>query len=111
MGIEKNPAGGYSWAPKGAPPGVGSRPGWYDDPDSPGLQRYWAGSEWHREMPPRAKPEPALKQARIIAVGILIAAAVVFVVWRSQQLSDLECLDQAREVVRGERFAVEDACR
>lgn len=90
-----------------------SKPGWYPDPGNPGLERYWNGQRWVMEMPPRDprdRPQPAWKQARVIALGILIAAAVIFTVWRISQPSDLECLTQQTEVLTGERVAVESAC-
>jgi hypothetical protein len=61
---------------------------------------------------PRAEGQPPAvwQQARPIALGILIAAAVIFTVWRVQQPSDLECRMQALDVLTGERLAVESAC-
>ena len=55
-------------------------------------------------------PEPAWRQARAITLGILVAAAVIFTVWRIQQPSDMECQMQALDVLAGERVAVESAC-
>lgn len=88
-----------------------SQPGWRDDPERPGVQRYWTGSGWDDTIPPRSTPEPSWKQARVVVLGILIAAAVIFMIWRAQQPSALDCLEQATEVVQGSRLAVEDACR
>lgn len=87
-----------------------SEPGWRDDPERPGIQRYWSGGGWDDGIQPRPKPEPAWKGARVIALGILIAAAVVFTIWRASQPTDLECLTQQTEVLTGERLAVESAC-
>ena len=86
-------------------------PGWYPAPGRPGLEQYWDGTEWSTDVPPRPKPEPAWKQARVIALGVLIAVAVLFVFWRMSQPSSFDCLEQQREVVAGDRVAVESACR
>lgn len=56
------------------------------------------------------RPPTVLQQARPIALGILIAAAVIFTVWRVQQPSDFECRTQALDVLSGTRLAVESAC-
>lgn len=85
--------------------------GWRDDPDRPGIQRYWTGADWDDSIAPRATPDPAWKGARVIALGILIALAVVFTIWRLSQPSELECSIQRLDVIQGQRFAVEDACR
>lgn len=58
------------------------KPGWYKDPERPGIQRYWDGDDWATEIAPRAIPEPAWKQARVIAFGILMAIAVLYVLTR-----------------------------
>lgn len=87
-----------------------SEPGWRDDPERPGIERYWTGREWDDSIQPRPKPEPAWKVARIIALGILIAAAFIFTAWRMSQPSDLDCTLQQIEVTTGERLAVESAC-
>jgi len=33
-------------------------PGWYDDPDKPGLERYWDGRRWTEDTQPKAKQKP-----------------------------------------------------
>lgn len=111
MGLQKDENGAWGWASSGTPPVAGGPPGWYDDPEAPGLERYWTGSAWHAEMPPRAKPTSALKQARIIALGILVALAAAYFVWNAQGPSDEECERQAFEVAIGSRLAVESGCR
>lgn len=88
-----------------------TKPGWRDDPERPGIERYWTGDRWDDEIAPRPKPEPAWKGARVIALGILIACAVIFVFWKMSQPTAADCLDQSLEVLNGTRVAVEDACR
>lgn len=87
-----------------------AKAGWYADPERPGIERYWEGTAWSTEIAPRPKPEPAWKQARIIALGILIAAACVFAFIRFSQPSDTECANQRADVFFNERAAVDSAC-
>lgn len=87
-----------------------SKPGWREDPDRPGVDRYWTGSEWDDAIPARSTPASSTKQLRLIVLGILVAAAIVFTIWRLQQPSDMDCLMQQIEVTTGERAAVESAC-
>ncbi len=97
----------------------GSRPvadGWRDDPERPGIQRYWTsgdGGDWDDTIAPRAKPEPAWKSARVVALGILIAVATVWFIYNMSQPTDAECAIQRLEYATGERAAydVDDACR
>lgn len=86
------------------------RPGWRDDVRRPGIQRYWDGAGWDKSIPPRPKPEPAWKGARVIALGILIAVACIWLVWQASQPSDAECSLQRLKVSIGERLSVESAC-
>lgn len=88
-----------------------TEPGWREDPERPGVQRYWGGSGWDKSIPPRPKPEPAWKQARVVALGILIAGAALFTFDRLSQPSDLDCTIQRGEALTGERVAVDSACR
>lgn len=88
-----------------------AKPGWRDDPDRPGIERYWSGTGWDDTIAPRAKPDPSWKQARVVVLGILIAAAIIFMIWRANQPSTFDCLEQATDVATGQRFAVDDACR
>lgn len=55
-------------------------------------------------------PESVIKRAGIVALGILIAAAVLFAAYRSTLPSDTECAIQRTDVALGERVAVESAC-
>ena len=72
----------------------GGQPGWRDDPKRPGIQRYWEGEQWAADIPPRAKPEPWWWQARVVVLGVLVAAAVIFLVSRVGQISDEDCREQ-----------------
>lgn len=86
------------------------KPGWYEERARPGIERYWDGQDWSTDIAPRAKPEPAWKSARKVALGVLIAAAVIFMFYRLSQPSDTECAIQALDVASGERTSVESAC-
>lgn len=88
-----------------------TQPGWRDDPDRPGIERYWTGSEWDDEIAPRPKPDPTWKQARVVVLGILIACAVIFTIWRASQPTEMECQMQRLDVASGDRLYVDDACR
>lgn len=90
--------------------GMSKGAGWYDDPKRPGVQRYWVDGRWDDSIAPRPKPEPAWKQARVMVLGILIAAAFIFTFWRLSQPSDLDCSLQRLEVTTGERAYVDSAC-
>lgn len=97
-------------APRREAPARGGYTGWRDDPDRPGIQRYWADGGWDDTIPPREKPASTWKIARAVALGILLAlAAVLVVVWLNQP-SDLDCARQAAEKAMGERSAVDSSC-
>lgn len=89
-------------------------PGWYPDPAMAGTQRYWTGEAWSDHVapisPPSAPGISAWKGIRIVAVGVLAALAVVWVVVQMNRPSDVDCAVQQADVVLGERDAVEDAC-
>lgn len=55
-------------------------------------------------------PEPAAKRVGVIVVGILVAAAVLFAVYRGTLPSETDCLIQTSEVTRGERVSVDSGC-
>jgi hypothetical protein len=88
-------------------------PGWYDDPLRPGIQMYWDGDDYSDDVAPRPTPEPAYKQARVIALGILMALAVVFVVVRllDDSPSETECAGQRLDYALGDRTFVDPECR
>ncbi|MGW3949838.1 DUF2510 domain-containing protein [Streptomyces sp. NPDC004752] len=61
-------------------------PGWYPDPNSPQLERWWDGSAWteHRRSPgapvPSAAPDRAFGRAKTVALvtaGAVLVAAIV----------------------------------
>ncbi|QSR27093.1 hypothetical protein CFH99_15815 [Nocardioides aromaticivorans] len=91
-------------------------PGWYPYPPMIGTQRYWDGAEWLGEPAPLGPQGGGIdtwKGIRIVAVGILAAAATIYVVYRWSQPSDLDCSLQRLEYANGERslYDVDDACR
>lgn len=91
-------------------------PGWYDDPQRPGILRYWANGQWDDSIPPRPKPDPpqpAWKGARVIALGILIACAAVWFIYNLTQPTELDCSLQRLEYTTGDRpiYEVDDSCR
>lgn len=55
-----------------------SKPGWREDPDRPGVDRYWTGSEWDDTIPARATPATAWMP---VALGLLLAAVVLFAIY------------------------------
>ena len=40
-------------------------PGWYDDPEKPGLERYWDGRAWTEDTQPKAEPKPPPKATTV----------------------------------------------
>lgn len=90
--------------------------GWYRDPRMAGTQRYWDGSAWTDNVAPLPPPAPkqrgVLGSARIVALGILMAIAVLVVFVKVTQPSrDLDCATQRAEVAAGQRVAVDPSCR
>lgn len=55
-----------------------SKPGWREDPDRPGVDRYWTGSEWDDTIPPRSTPSTAWMG---VALGLVLAAVVLFAIY------------------------------
>lgn len=91
-------------------------PGWYPYPPMIGTQRYWDGSDWSGEPAPLSPQGGGIdtwKGIRIVAVGILAAAATIYIVYRWSQPSDLDCSLQRLEYTSGERslYEVDKACR
>lgn len=81
----------------------------------PGTQRYWDGGAWSDHVAPVATAEPrnthsAGRGVIIVAVGILVAVAVVWFVTWLRTPSDFDCAIQRVEVANGSRDAVQSAC-
>lgn len=58
--------------------------GWYPDTTMPGTHRYWNGQEWSDHVAPAAgadgkKQTSVFTQARVIALGILMAVGILWV--------------------------------
>lgn len=56
---------------------------------------------------------PVAKLVVGVAVGVLLAAAVIFAVYRANQPSDFDCAAQRAEYALGniEAWEIDDACR
>ena len=55
-----------------------AKPGWREDPERPGVDRYWTGSEWDDTIAPRSTPNTAWIP---VALGLLLAALVLFAIY------------------------------
>lgn len=78
-------------------------PGWYPDPNAPERQRYYDGSAWTDQVAYALAPQKpdSVRQAVVIAVGILVAAAVVWFVYGLMTANDdLECATENAERVQ-----------
>lgn len=54
-----------------------SKPGWREDPDRPGVDRYWTGSEWDDTIPARTTPATAWIG---VLLGLAVAAFVIYLI-------------------------------
>ena len=90
-----------------------TRPGWYDDPARPGIERYWSNGTWDDTIAARPKPASTSKSARPIALGILAACGAIWFIYNLSQPSDLDCSLQRLEYATGDRpiYEVDDSCR
>lgn len=92
-------------------------PGWYPDPYMANTQRFWDGERWTEQAapaPPTPKSAPGMQKGiAVVAIGILVALAAVFTVYRISQPSDIECSTQRLEVQTGDRspYDLDDSCR
>lgn len=57
-----------------------SKPGWREDPERPGVDRYWDGSGWDDTIAPRATPNTAWIP---VAIGLALAALVLFAIYNA----------------------------
>lgn len=83
--------------------------GWYADPAMPGTQRYWDGERWSGHVAPAAqtqtpRPTSSGPSALVIALGVLIAISVVWVVYNVSTASQgIQCAnDNADRVLNGQ---------
>lgn len=84
--------------------------GWRDDPDRPGVQRYWSGSDWDDTIAPRSKPTSPWKYVWIVVAGVIGAVALLWIFLALQGPSELDCDIQRLEVETGERATVDPEC-
>lgn len=57
-----------------------TKPGWREDPDRPGVDRYWTGVGWDDTIPARSTPATAWMP---VALGLLLAAVVLFAIYNA----------------------------
>lgn len=57
-----------------------SKPGWREDPDRPGVDRYWTGSAWDDTVPARSTRNTAWIG---VALGLALAAVVLFALYNA----------------------------
>lgn len=55
-----------------------AKPGWREDPDRPGVTRYWTGSGWDDTIPARSTPNTAWLA---VALGLVLAAVILFAIY------------------------------
>lgn len=56
-------------------------PGWYPDPEHPGAQRYWDGSQWTENRAPGAAPKlPTNGKATASLVLGILGLAILYVI-------------------------------
>ncbi len=61
--------------------GESTRPaGWYEDPEDPGLKRYWTGSKWTEDRTPMI-PAPTSTQSATTLVHVAKSTTVGVLLW------------------------------
>lgn len=96
--------------PRGMSNATSRGPGWYEDANRPGIERYWDGRGWADDVAPRATPDPVWKKAQPIVLAVVIVLAGVFFLYWLARPSSADCSLQQLEVATGERAAVDSAC-
>ena len=59
----------------------GNPPDWYDDPDTPGLRRWWDGSQWRGQgaaVGPEGPPPDSFAVASLVSALLLIPVAPIW---------------------------------
>lgn len=71
---------------------------------------FWDGGTW-QPMPTTAKAGvSASKGITIVAIGILAALAVLWIVWRMSTPTDLDCSMQRADQALGKRDSIDSSC-
>jgi hypothetical protein len=59
----------------------GDQPGWYDDPDRPGLRRWWDGAQWRGQaaaVGPEGPPPDSFAVAALVSAFLFIPVAPIW---------------------------------
>ena len=59
----------------------GDAPGWYDDPDNPGVRRWWDGSRWRGQgaaVGPEGPPPDSFAVASLVSALLFIPIAPIW---------------------------------
>lgn len=81
-------------------------PGWFPNPDHPGLLRYWDGERWTEHTAPAAPAvvsagPSTMTIARGVALGLIVVIAAIFFVSRVASSNDgLDCATHSAERVQ-----------
>jgi hypothetical protein len=65
----------------------GRRPGWYPDPENPGLRRWWDGSQWRGQgaaVGPEGPPPDSFAVASLVSALLLIPIAPIWLGLKSR---------------------------
>jgi hypothetical protein len=59
----------------------GDAPGWYDDPENPGIRRWWDGSQWRGQgaaVGPEGPPPDSFAVASLVSALLFIPVAPIW---------------------------------